>query len=161
MKPPIPPTMWANRQVKWMNSQLRQQIIALLEAYRSAHLAVAGPDGPWATVVPFLGDDLTLFLVETRASDLVYYVENRPEVVLTVGETEAGGHLQLFATAQVLTAAELGATPPAVQDAYGHRSRRAPGIYAVLRVMPTRIRHYSPAGGLTQRQTLDVEPTNR
>lgn len=85
MKPPIPPTMWANRQVKWMNSQLRQQIIALLEAYRSAHLAVAGPDGPWATVIPFLGDDLTLFLVETRASDLVYYVENRPEVVLTVG----------------------------------------------------------------------------
>lgn len=111
-----------------MNSQLRQQIIALLEYYQSSHLAVAGPDAPWATVVPFLSDDLTLYLVEARASDLVYYVENRPEVVLTVGETGAGGHLQLFATARVLTVAELRATPPAVQDVYSHHSQQAPGF---------------------------------
>lgn len=47
--------------------------------HHTAHLAIADPDEPWATVVRFVSDGLDLYLLETRASDLVYYVETQPE----------------------------------------------------------------------------------
>jgi nitroimidazol reductase NimA-like FMN-containing flavoprotein (pyridoxamine 5'-phosphate oxidase superfamily) len=148
-----------------MNSHLRQKIIALLHHCRAAHLAIAAPDGPWASVVRFISDDLVLYLLEAQASDLVYYVETRPHVVLTVGEAGAGeegpefpGHVQIFGTAQLLSPAEVQAAPQEVGDAYVRLNQKAPGIYVVIQVSPARIHYYSDEDGRLQRQTLDVAP---
>lgn len=148
-----------------MNSYLYQEIVTFLHHYRAAHLAIAGADGPWASVVRFISDDLVLYLLEARASDLVYYVENRPDVVLTVAEAGAGdepeprSNLQIFGTAQILSSAEMKVAPQEVGDAYGRLSQKAPGIYVVIQVRPARIHYYySEEDGLLQRQTFDVSP---
>lgn len=143
-----------------MNSQLRQKIIELLRHYRTAHLATAGPDGPWASVVRFISDDLFLYLLAARASDLVYYVETRPNVVLTVGDAGSGlqGNVQIFGRARVLTPGEVKAAPQAVQESYARHSQKAPDIYVVIHISPARIYYYAHEDGMAQRQTLDVSP---
>lgn len=136
----------------------------LLKQRQIGHQALTGLDGPWAAVVRFISAGLTLYLIEPRASDLVFFIENDSRPVLTVDEpiaTLEEGHrqsVQLFGTARILALHELDQEPVEVQTAYASKNRQTPGVYVVIEVKPTRIYQITYNNGVTQRDTLDIEP---
>lgn len=69
-----------------MIDKLRQELTEFLNQHRTGHLALTGLEGPWAPVVCFISADLSLYLIEPRASDLVFFIENDSHLVLTVDE---------------------------------------------------------------------------
>lgn len=138
------------------------EIIQFLQQHRVAHLALSGPDGPWATVVRFINVDLTLYLIEPRAGDLDYFIENDPKVVLTVSEPRADPEgdqqesVQLFGIARVLAAHEIRETPDEVQRIYALMDRQVPGVYMVIEVKPRQIQSVTYSKGAIHRNTIDV-----
>jgi hypothetical protein len=139
------------------------EIIRFLQQHRVAHLALSGPDGPWAVVVRFINVDLTLYLVEPRAGDLDYYIENDPKVVLTVSEPRADPEgdqqesVQLFGIARVLTAHEIRDAPDEVQRVYALIDGQIPGVYTVIEVKPRQIQSVTYSKGAICRNTIDVD----
>lgn len=146
-----------------MIDKLRQEITEFLDQYQTGHLALTGLDGPWAAVVRFISAGLTLYLIEPKASDLVFFVEKDPHLALTVEEPEVtpeGGHhqsVQLFGTARILAPHELDQEPAEVQAAYTSKNRQAPGIYVMIKIDPKRIYRIIQDNGATHRDTIDIE----
>ena len=111
----------------------------------------------------FMSAGLTLYLIEPRASDLIFYVENDPHVALTVGEPTAEPQgreresVQLFGNAQVLAPHELRGMPDDVQRAYGLKNRQVPGVYVVIEVKPRQVYRVTHRKGVTHRHTIDVD----
>jgi hypothetical protein len=107
---------------------------------------------------------LSIYLIERRASDLVFYVENDPHVALTVGEPPAepsGGKQEsilIFGTARILTPLELHETPAEIQTAHSLRNQQAPGVYVPVELHPTRV-HYSITrdDGTVHQHTIDAD----
>jgi nitroimidazol reductase NimA-like FMN-containing flavoprotein (pyridoxamine 5'-phosphate oxidase superfamily) len=146
-----------------MIEKLKDEIIQLLQQREVAHLALNAPDGPWASVVRFTSAGLTLYLIEPRASDLVFYIENSPHVALTITDAEAGSaegqlsSIQLFGSARVLAPHELHEGPDDVQTASAMKNRLAPGIYVVIEVKPNRIYCVRPSRGTIHQDTIDID----
>lgn len=147
-----------------MIDKLKQDVIRFLQQRRMGQLALSSPDGPWASVVRFINTGLTLYLIEPRACDLVYLVENDPRTVLTVSNVEANQvgvlqkSVQIFGTARILTAHELSTEADEVQTAYSLKNRRAPDAYVVVMVEPRRIHRLIHDNDTLQRDTLDLNP---
>jgi len=146
-----------------MIDKLSQEITEFLNQYQTGHLALTGLDGPWAAVVRFISAGLTLYLIEPRASDLVFFIENDSHLALTVEEPAAtlvGGHrqsVQLFGAARILAPHELDQEPAEVQTAYASKNRQAPGVYVVIKIDPKRIYRIIHDNGATHRDTIDVD----
>lgn len=127
------------------------------------HVALTSLDGPWASVARFVGVGLHLFLIEPQASDLVFFIENAPHLVLTVDEPatalegERRRSIQLFGKARILTPHELDQSPEEVQQAYALRSQDAPGVYAIIEVRPRCIFRVIHDNNVTLWDTLDLE----
>jgi len=137
-----------------MISKLRQEIIEFLQKHEVGHLALSGPDGPWASIVRYMNHNLTLYLIERRTSDLIYYLENDPHIVFTVEGSQES--VQLFGTAQVLTVQELHRKVDKVQANYRLKDRPAPGVYVVVEVKPERVYRLTHDNGATHRDTMDI-----
>ncbi len=107
--------------------------------------------------------DLTLYLIEPMASDLVFYLESDPQVVLTIDDPSAeaeGGQrqsVQVFGCARVLQPQDLNESPDCVQVAYSSENRQAPGVYVVIEVKPWRIYRVVQDEGGARRDTLDID----
>lgn len=107
--------------------------------------------------------DLTLYLIEPMASDLVFYVENDPQVVLTTddpgAEAEGGQRqsVQVFGSARVLQPQDLKESPDCVQVAYSSENRQAPGVYVVIEVKPWRIYRILHDKGRARRDSIDID----
>lgn len=144
-----------------MIDKLSQEITEFLNQHQTGHLALTGLDGPWAAVVRFISVGLTLYLIEPRASDLVFFIENDPHLVLTVEatdlEAERRRSLQFFGATRLLALHELGWSPDEVRRAYALKDRQAPGVYVVIEVKPTRIYRVTHDNEVTRRDTLDIE----
>lgn len=146
-----------------MIDKLRQEIIQFLKKHPVAHLALSGPDGPWACVVQYMSAGLTMYLIERRASDLVFYVENDPQVVLTVGEPRAESGLDvqesglIFGKARILTHQELREIPDEIQAAYSLRNQQTRGVYTLIEVQPTRVHLVRCHGGAIHQSTVDLD----
>ena len=146
-----------------MIDKLKRDIIQFLEQHETGHLALSSPSGPWACVVRVISVDLTLYLIEPMASDLVFYVENDPQVVLTIddpGPEAEGGRrqsVQVFGSARVLQPQHLDESPDCVQVAYSSENRQAPGVYVVIEVKPWRIYRVVQDEGGARRDTLDID----
>jgi nitroimidazol reductase NimA-like FMN-containing flavoprotein (pyridoxamine 5'-phosphate oxidase superfamily) len=157
----------AKRGINDVIDKPKGEIIRFLQQHRVAHLAISGPDGPWAAVVRFINDDLTLYLVEPRAGDLDYYIENDSKVVLTVSRPRADPgedqqeSVQLFGIARVLAAHEIRETPDDVQRVYSRIDRQMPGVYAVIEVKPRQIHRVKHGNGTIHRDTVDIDMADR
>ncbi len=136
------------------------EIIRFLQQHKVAHLALSGLDGPWASIVRFMSVGLTLYLIEPRASDLVFYIENDPHVALTVGEPTAdhpGENVQMFGLARVLPPHDLRGVPDSVRIAYLSKEREAPGVYVAIEVKPRQVHRVTYSKGAIRRDTIDVD----
>lgn len=146
-----------------MIDKLRQEVIQFLEAHQMVHLALSGPDSPWACVAQYMSAGLTMYLIERRASDLVFYVENDPQIVLTVCEPQAESDRSvqesslIFGTARILTHQELREIPDEIQAAYSLQNLRTPGVYTLIEVQPTRVHLVKRDGGTIHQNTVDVD----
>ncbi len=146
-----------------MIDKLKSDIIQFLEQHETGHLALSSPSGPWACVVRVMSVDLTLYLIEPMASDLVFYLESDPQVVLTIDDPSAeaeGGQrqsVQVFGCARVLQPQDLNESPDCVQVAYSSENRQAPGVYVVIEVKPWRIYRVVQDEGGARRDTLDID----
>jgi nitroimidazol reductase NimA-like FMN-containing flavoprotein (pyridoxamine 5'-phosphate oxidase superfamily) len=139
------------------------EIARFLQQHKVAHLALSGLDGPWASVVHFMNAGLMLYLIEPRAGDLVFYVENDPHIALTVGEKtvdHTGENVQMFGRARVLPSSDLQGTPDGVQAAYVSKERETPGVYVVIEVKPRQIHRLMYREGAIRRETIDVDLLN-
>lgn len=146
-----------------MIDKLKQDIVQFLEQHETGHLALSSPSGPWACVVHVMSVDLTLYLIEPMASDLVFYVENDSQVVLTIDDpgAEAEGSqrqsVQVFGCARVLAPQELDERPDCVRAIYSPKNRQAPGVYVVIEVKPWRIYRILNDKGGARRDTIDLD----
>ncbi len=146
-----------------MIDKLKSDIIQFLEQHETGHLALSSPSGPWACVVRVMSVDLTLYLIEPMASDLVFYVENDSQVVLTIddpgAEAEGGQRqsVQVFGSARVLAPQELDERPDCVRVAYSSENRQAPGVYVVIEVKPWRIYRIRHNKAGARRDTIDID----
>lgn len=146
-----------------MLSRVKDEIAQFLRQYKTTHLALSCADGPWASIVRFVSVDLNLYLIEPQASDLVFYIENDPQVVLSFNgspvdsEQHQPSIAQIFGTCRVLAPHELSDLPDGVREAYLSKNRQFPGIYVVIEVRPRRVHRFSQNEGFAHRDTIDFE----
>jgi hypothetical protein len=146
-----------------MLAKLRDALAALLRPCKTTHLALSCPDGPWASVIRFISVDLDLYLIEPRASDLVFYIENAPQVVLSFSGSQAEPEqhqqpiAQIFGIGRVLAPHELSDLPDGVREAYHLKNRQFPGVYVVIEVRPRRVYRFSQNEGFVHRDTIDFD----
>lgn len=146
-----------------MLAKLKDEIVQFLRQYNTTHLALSCPDGPWASVVRFLSVDLNLYLIERRAADLVFYIENDPQVVLSFNGSQASPEqdqqpiAQIFGIGRVLAPHELSDLPNDVREAYALKNGQFPGVYVVIEVRPRRIYRFNQKEGFAHRDTIDLD----
>ena len=146
-----------------MIDKLRQEITEFLQQHQVGHLALSAPDGPWASVVRFMSAGLTLYLIEPRASDLVFYVENDPHIVLTIDEPGADPEdrpqksIQLFGSARILAPHELPPGLAEIQAAWRLKNQQSPGVYVMIELKPKRIYRLVHHNQAIHQDTIDIE----
>ncbi len=147
-----------------MIDKLKGEIIRFLRQHDMAYLSLSSPDGPWAAMVHYLNDGLTLYLNEMSADDLVFFIEHNPAVVLTVAKTEfegtgapPGDSVQIFGQAQILTPDELKSRPAQIQAAIDEKNRQLPGVFVAIEIIPLRIYRVVRKNGSYRREALDIE----
>jgi nitroimidazol reductase NimA-like FMN-containing flavoprotein (pyridoxamine 5'-phosphate oxidase superfamily) len=132
--------------------------------YEIGHLALSSPDGPWSCIAHYIRNDLTLYLIDMRTGDLAYLIENNPDIVFTVAESDAREKgwphvtVQLFGKAYELTADELSQSPNTVRAAYTEQAQRQPDVYGVIVVMPERVYLIKRNNESHLQETLDIKP---
>jgi hypothetical protein len=146
-----------------MLAKLQDEIAQFLRQYQTTHLALSCPDGPWASVVRFMSVGLNLYLIEPRASDLVFYIENDPQVVLSFDGSQADPEphqrpiAQIFGIGRVLAPHEFSDLPDDVREAYNLKNGQFPGVYVVIEVRPRQVYRFSHNEGFVHRDTIDFD----
>jgi hypothetical protein len=146
-----------------MLAKLKDEITEFLRQCKTTHLALSCPDGPWASVFRFMSIDLDLYLIEPRASDLVFYIENAPQVVLSFSGSQAEPEqqqppvAQIFGIGRVLAPPELSDLPDGVREAYHLKDGQFPGVYVVIEVRPRRVYRFRQNEGFVYRDTIDFD----
>ncbi len=146
-----------------MIDRLGHEISEFLQRHEAGYLAVNGPDGPWASLMPFVSVGLTLYLIEPQTSDLIFYLENDPRVVFTIDEDgcDPSGpvrtSVQILGMARIVHPNELSVGSDKVQSAYDLKGRQAPGVYVMVEVKPARVYRITHDNGATHRETMDID----
>jgi len=152
-----------------MFDKLKQEIIEILQENQLGHIALSSPAGPWASTVRFISVDLSLYLIEPSASDLVFYVEGNSLAAFTISVRNSQSSpieylrqsIEIFGTAKVVDRQELTEEPSVIQTAFTLRNRQTPGIYVVVKIEPKRIYRVLDDSGVIRRDTLDIVQSER
>lgn len=145
-----------------MIDRQKQEIVRFLNRHPVGQLAICTPTGPWATVARFFNHGLTLYVVEPQTSDLMFYLEEKPEVVLTVDHQEIGsGHgsaqsVQIFGVARTLENLREEGLPEFIRATYSAKNRESPGVYALVEVQAERVYRTCDQAGIIHRDTIDL-----
>jgi hypothetical protein len=146
-----------------MLDKTRDEIAQFLRQHKTAHLALSGPDGPWASIVRFISAGLILYLMEPQASDLVFYIENDPQVVLCIDRSETDPEryqqliVQIFGVGRILGSHEFHHLPDDVRKAYDLKNGQLPGVYVVIEVRPWQVYRVIHTGESAHRDTIDLD----
>jgi len=91
-----------------MLDKLREQMLAYLSSHQVGVLSTNGAHGAWATVVAYRNDGLAVDCLLPRWTDVAYYVEQDPRVLLLVPDSVASASglrwLEYAGTAEILAA---------------------------------------------------------
>jgi hypothetical protein len=116
--------------------QLRDRLITYLSQNQSCVLTTSGCQGAWAVPAPYENAGLELICRLPRWSDVVFHIEQDPEVLAIIQDASPLCWLQVRGTAQ------LGDSPE-------------PG-YVMVHITPQRIDLFDEGRGWGARETLDL-----
>lgn len=135
-----------------MLDELRDRIISFASQYRVCIISTSGPSGAWAMPAwhSLIGIEMVCWL--PRWSDVLYYLENDPRVMLVIldDQSEKLRWLQFRGTARVIDPADWEQVPEEVADG------RFDEGYVAIQVTPLRIDLIDESRGWGARETLDV-----
>ncbi len=135
-----------------MLDQLRDRMAAYLSHHRTCVLSTAGSQGAWAMPVRYRSQGMEVDCLVPRWTDVAYYVEQDPRVLLVIQDTEAPALRWL----QVQGRAQPVAEPCWEGLLSGWTSSAAPDeLYLVIRVTPARIELFDEGAGWGARETVE------
>jgi hypothetical protein len=133
--------------------KLCDQIVAYLSHHDVCILSTAGAQGAWAMPVRYRSHGLEVDCLVPRWTDVAYFVEQDPHVVLVVQDAEAQDlrWLQYQGTARPVADPDWAGLLP------GWTAAAPPAdLYLVIRVTPQRMDLFDESRGWGARETLEV-----
>lgn len=136
-----------------MLDQLRARIADYLSEHQVCVVSTSGLTGAWAIPARYRSQGLEVDCLLPRWADVTYHLEQRPDVLLIIRDTQVDDlrWLECRGAAQVITSPDwLGFLPE--ETAVPHPDSR----YVVIRVTPKRIDLVDESLGWGARETLDL-----
>ncbi|MBI4671315.1 MAG: hypothetical protein HY741_06560 [Chloroflexi bacterium] len=136
-----------------MLDKLRDQIASYLMLHDVCIVSAVSAQGAWAMPVRYHSHGLKVDLVAPRWADVIWYVEQDPNVFLVIESHRAAGLCWL----QYQGIAQPVAAPNWTELLPGWKSMTAPDdLYQVIRVTPKRIELVDENRGWGARETLEL-----
>ena len=136
-----------------MLDELRDWIAAYLLTHRVCILGTIGTVGAWAMPVWYRSHGLEVECLIPRWADVIYHLEQNPQVLLVIQDPEAARlrWLQYRGTAQPIASPDWSRLLPE-----GISNLRPEDRYVAIRAKPERIDWIDESRGWGARETLDL-----
>lgn len=136
-----------------MLDELRDRIISFTSKNRICVISASSPSGAWAMPARHQPIGIGMVCWLPRWSEVLYYLEEDPRVMLVILDTRSDGlcWLQYRGTARVIAPADLEQMIPS-----GVSEEWTDDRYAAIHITPLRIDMIDESLGWGARETLDV-----
>jgi len=133
--------------------ELRDRIAAYLLDHRVCVMSTSGSFGAWAMPVWYLSHGLEVECLIPRWADVIYHLEQNPQVLLVIQDPEAARlrWLQYRGTAQPIASPDWSRLLPE-----GMSNLRPENRYVAIRAKPERIDWIDESRDWGARETLDL-----
>ena len=136
-----------------MLDELRDRIVDYLSEHQVCVVSTSGLTGTWAMPVRYRSQGSEVDCLLPRWADVTYHLEQRPDVLLIVRDTQVDDlrWLECRGTAQVIASPDWSELLPE-----GTAVPRPEDRYVIVRVTPKRIDLVDESLGWGARETLDL-----